>query len=58
MLCMKGERSPCRVSLGFRVAIHGQTEEMCVEQNPSAFDLWQLGSADAPSAPALAAVPG
>lgn len=43
--------------VGVRVAIHGQTEEMSVDQNPSAFDLWQLGSEDAPSPPALAAVP-
>lgn len=58
MLCMKGKRSPGRGNLGFRVAIHGQAEEMFVDQNPSAFDLWQLGSEDAPSPPALAAVPG
>lgn len=46
----EGEKSPCRGNLGFRVAVHGQTEEMCVDQNLCAFDLWQLGSAGAPSA--------
>lgn len=54
---MKGKRSSCRGNLGFRVAAHGQTEETCEDQNLSAFDFWQLGSEDAPSPPALAAVP-
>lgn len=57
LLCVEGKGSPCRGDLGVRVAIHGQTEEMCVGQNLSAFDLWQLGTEDAPSPPALAAVP-